>query len=327
MNIISLFSGGGGLDLGFKKSGFNILWANEYDKNIWSTYEYNFPEHQLCKKSIINISVEEVPDCIGIIGGPPCQSFSEAGAKRGTNDKRGQLFLDYIRILKAKKPLFFVAENVSGLLAKRHLKDLNFFINEFKESGYYVDVQLYKASDYGIPQDRERLIFIGYRNDLNKKISGLKKQSIKTLKDTIYNMPDPLESKNGKTSLNILLNTHEYMSGGFSSMFMSRNRVRNWNEASFTILATARQIPLHPQAPKMEKIGVDKFQFKINEEHLYRRLSVRECARIQTFPDNHLFIYNKIEDGYKMVGNAVPVELAKQIADIIKNDLFVYKII
>lgn len=322
MNIISLFSGGGGLDLGFKNAGFNILWANEYDKNIWATHEKNFHDTTLCKKSIVDVKNEEIPECIGLIGGPPCQSFSQAGAKKGTSDPRGKLFWDYIRILNAKKPLFFVAENVSGLLAERHKKDLDSFINAFEDVGYQVDVNLYLASDYGIPQDRERLIFVGYRKDLQKQFSKpLKNNNRLFLKDVIQNMPEPLPTKNGQTNSHTILFNHEYMLGGFSSMFMSRNRVRSWDEASFTILATARQIPLHPQAPKMIHIEKDKFSFKEGFESKYRRLSVRECARIQTFPDNYIFIYNKIEDGYKMVGNAVPVKLAYQIAQNIKHDL------
>jgi DNA (cytosine-5)-methyltransferase 1 len=134
-------------------------------------------------------------------------------------------------------------------------------------------------------------------------------------------MLEPLATKNGQTNQNQNINNHEYMTGGFSSMYMSRNRVRGWNECSFTILATARQIPLHPQAPKMINIGKDKFSFVTGSERLYRRLSVRECARIQTFPDDFKFLYSKIEDGYRMVGNAVPVNLAKSIALIIKKDL------
>jgi len=321
MNIVSLFSGGGGLDLGFKKSGFSILWANEYDKNIWATHEKNFSNTQLCKKSIREIDEKEVPECIGIIGGPPCQSFSEAGAKKGTSDPRGQLFWDYIRILQAKNPLFFVAENVSGLLAERHKKDLDAFIEAFDKAGYNVNVKLYVASDYGIPQDRERLIFIGYRKDIGKTFSGLEKQNKIVLKDILQNMSEPMATKNGQSNKHPTLLNHEYMTGGFSSMFMSRNRVRSWDETSFTILATARQIPLHPQAPKMINVGKDKFDFVKEQEDKYRRLSVRECDRIQTFPDDYEFIYNKIEDGYKMVGNAVPVELARQIAEKIKKDL------
>jgi DNA (cytosine-5)-methyltransferase 1 len=324
MNIISLFSGAGGLDLGFKLAGFNTIWSNEYDKSIWETHELNFPNTKLIKTSIKEINENDVPNCIGIIGGPPCQSFSEAGAKRGTIDSRGQLFWDYIRILKAKQPLFFVAENVSGLLAERHKKDLDAFIEAFNLAGYEVNANLYLASEYNIPQDRERLIFVGYRKDLQKKFSGLEKSKEKiVLKNIIKDMAEPLATKNGQTNIHPTLTNHEYMTGGFSSMFMSRNRVRSWNETSFTILATARQMPLHPQAPKMINVGKDKFSFIMGSEHLYRRLSVRECARIQTFPDDFILSYNKIEDGYKMVGNAVPVKLAKIIALQIKKDLFI----
>jgi DNA (cytosine-5)-methyltransferase 1 len=320
-NIISLFSGGGGLDLGFQKAGFDLLWANEYDKTIWATHKLNFPLTELNQNSIANIDEHVIPECIGMIGGPPCQSFSEAGAKKGTADPRGQLFWDYIRVLVAKKPLFFVAENVSGLLSDRHKHELEAFLTAFDAAGYNVDAHLYKASDYGVPQDRERLIFVGYRKDLNKTFTRPTMSSRVVLKDILHNMPEPLSTKAGQTNVNPLLHNHEYMTGGFSSMFLSRNRVRSWDETSFTILATARQTPLHPQAPKMLKIGIDQFSFVEGQEHLYRRLSVRECARIQTFPDDYIFLYDKIETGYKMVGNAVPVELARQIATSIKNDL------
>lgn len=119
MNIISLFSGAGGLDLGFQKAGFSILWANEYDKTIWETYEKNHSTH-LDKRDIRNIPSSDIPDCDGIIGGPPCQSWSEAGAGRGIDDNRGKLFYEFIRILNDKRPKFFVAENVSGMLADLH---------------------------------------------------------------------------------------------------------------------------------------------------------------------------------------------------------------
>lgn len=320
MNIISLFSGAGGLDLGFKNNNFNIIWANEFDKTIWKTHEYNFPNTYLCKKSIKEIKNIDIPDCLGIIGGPPCQSFSIAGSKRGTSDHRGVLFWDYIRILEYKNPLFFVAENVLGLLSPRHSKDLNAFIKAFENIGYNITYQVYNASNYEVPQDRKRIIFVGYRKDLNKSFNLENKIYPKiTLKNTIGNMIEPLAVNSGES---IDVNSNEYMLGNFSSMFLSRNRVRSWDEVSFTILATARQTPLHPQAPKMIKVEKDKFIFKKDCEFLYRRLSVRECARIQTFPDDFLFIYNKIEDGYKMVGNAVPVKLAEKIAKKIKEDLF-----
>lgn len=319
--IVSLFSGAGGLDLGFEKAGFKTIWANEFDKNIYPTFKMNFPDTELNTESILDVNVATIPFSDGIVGGPPCQSFSEAGAGRGTEDPRGKLFWNYIEILKSKKPAFFVAENVSGLLNKKHEKDLNSFIKAFESAGYNVSKKLYNASDFGVPQDRERLIIVGYRKDLNKFFSEPEKVSPKkTLKETLFDLGVSEASKPGTTSG--ISNNHEHMTGGFSSMFMSRNRVRGWDETSFTVLATARQIPLHPQAPKMQKIEKDKFIFIKEYENLYRRLSVRECARIQTFPDTFKFKYDKIESGYKMIGNAVPVELAYQIAKKIKEDLF-----
>ena len=106
----------------------------------------------------------------------------------------------------------------------------------------------------------------------------------------------------------------QYFIGDFSSMYMSRNRVRGWNECAFTVQASGRQCQLHPQAPKMIKEGVDKFIFDENHLDLYRRLTVRECARVQGFPDDFEFIYTNVDDGYKMIGNAVPVPLANTLA-------------
>ena len=141
-SIVALFSGCGGLDLGFHQAGFNIVWANEYDQDIWQTYENNHPDTYLDRRDIRKISSEEIPDCVGIIGGPPCQSWSEGGAQRGINDERGKLFLEYIRILKDKQPQFFLAENVSGILHKKHQQALNNIITAFEEAGYVISLKL-----------------------------------------------------------------------------------------------------------------------------------------------------------------------------------------
>ena len=111
------------------------------------------------------------------------------------------------------------------------------------------------------------------------------------------------------------------MTGNFSSLYMSRNRVRSWNEPSYTIQAGGRHAPLHPSAPKMIKIKTDKMKFDDKYKKNYRRLSVRECARIQTFPDDFIFIYENVSDGYKMIGNAVPVKLAEVLGKEIKKYL------
>lgn len=325
MKIVSLFSGAGGLDLGFEKAGFDVVWANEYDKDIWETYRKNFPNTFLDTRSIVKIGTEEIPECDGIIGGPPCQSWSEAGALKGIKDKRGQLFFDFIRILRAKKPKFFLAENVSGMLASRHFDALSNIKAFLAESDYNLYFKLINTKEYGVPQDRKRVFFVGIRKDLQFGFDFPDENIYKTtlLKDVIYDMPSPIATKNIANDKLELAN-HEYMLGGFSSIYMSRNRVRSWNEPSFTIQASARHAPIHPQAPKMLFVEQNKRIFVPESEHLYRRLSVRECARIQTFPDQHIFHYKNIAAGYKMVGNAVPCKiayiLAKQIKDTIENE-------
>lgn len=332
MKISSFFTGAGGLDLGFKNAGSQILYANEFDKSIWKTFERNFTKKSntfLDKRSITEVNADEVPDCDGIIGGPPCQSWSEAGALRGIEDKRGQLFFDFIRILKAKKPKFFLAENVSGMLAARHSEALKNIITLFEKSGYIVSYKLLNTSDYGVPQDRKRVIFVGYRKDLKLKFThpeplASSKDEKLTLRDSIWDLRNnalPAKEKNKSNLEKCKIPNHEYMIGGFSTIFMSRNRVRAWDDQSFTIQAGGRHAPIHPQAPEMLLVEKNKRVFVPGKEKLYRRLSVRECARIQTFPDNFIFDYENIADGYKMIGNAVPVKFAEVLANTIKNDL------
>lgn len=322
--IISLFSGAGGLDLGFLKAGFEILVANEYDKSIWETYEKNH-KAKLIKKNIKDIKIDELPKCDGIIGGPPCQSWSEAGTLKGINDPRGQLFYEYIRILKALKPKFFLVENVKGMMSKRHSEAVKNIISEFENAGYDVFVNVVNASDYGVAQDRLRVFYVGFRKDLNLKfITPLPYKNKITFKDVIYDLKDsaiPALDKNKSNNDKCKIPNHEYFIGSYSSIFMSRNRVRSWNESAFTVQASGRQAQLHPQAPKMPKVDKNKHIFKEGFESLYRRLSVRECARVQGFDDNFKFYYDKLEDGYKMIGNAVPINLAYEMAKAINNSL------
>ena len=327
MNIVSFFAGAGGLDLGFQKAGFNVIWANEYDKEIWETYEKNHPNTILDRRSLVNIPAEDVPECDGIIGGPPCQSWSEAGAMKGIADKRGQLFYDFIRILEAKQPKFFLAENVSGMLLGRHSEALENIKEMFRNAGvgYELSFEMVNACDYNVPQDRKRVIFVGIRKDLGFKYQFQKPNFPKlTLHETILDLKDnvlPALTYNKTNGENCALPNHEYMIGDFSSIFMSRNRVRSWDEQSYTIQAGGRHAPIHPQAPKMKFIEQNIRVFVPGKEHLYRRLSVRECARIQTFPDDFIFHYSSVPAGYKMIGNAVPVNLAKYLAETIQQQL------
>lgn len=321
MKIISLFSGCGGLDLGFEQAGFEIPVANEFDKTIWETFKINHPHTHLIESDIRKIGASDFPSEIdGIIGGPPCQSWSEAGALRGINDERGRLFYDYIRILKEKQPRFFLAENVSGMLANRNSEAVQTILNLFKEAGYDVSLTMVNAKDYGVAEERKRVFYIGFRNDLNihfrfpcgSTVNDYKK---KTLRDVIWDLQFTAVPAGKNNHHNPeAINNNEYFTGAYSPIFMSRNRVKSWDEQAYTVQASGRQCQLHPQAPKMIKIKENKYCFVKEKEHLYRRMTIREIARIQGFPDTFKFIYNATDNAYKMIGNAVPINLAYEIA-------------
>lgn len=332
MNVISLFSGCGGLDLGFEKAGFDIPVANEFDKKIWETFKINHPKTKLIEGDVRKITKEDIAPYIegevdGIIGGPPCQSWSEAGALRGIDDERGQLFFDYIRILKDFKPKFFLAENVSGMLADRHSDAVKNILHLFDEAGYDVSLTMVNAKDYGVAQERKRVFYIGFRKDLGIKFTfpeGSTKDDDKkiTLRDVIWDLQDtalPAAEKNKRNPAAV--NNNEYFTGAYSTIFMSRNRVKSWDEQAFTVQASGRQCQLHPQAPKMVKYGKNDCRFVEGKESLYRRMTIREVARVQGFPDDFKFIYEETDMGYKMIGNAVPVNLAKEIAIAIRQTL------
>lgn len=327
ITLISLFSGAGGLDLGFHYAGFKTIVANEFDPKICPTYRVNFPDVKLIEGDIRNIPSSDFPnDVVGIIGGPPCQSWSEAGSLKGIEDARGQLFYEYIRILRDKQPLFFVAENVSGMLAKRHSAAVNGFMKLFDEAGYDVNLKMLNANDYGVPEDRDRVFYIGFRKDLEiwNFQYPVPLEHKPTLRESIWDLQDtaiPAREKNKTNGNACIVANHEYFIGAYSPIFMSRNRVRSWDEPGFTVQASGRQCQLHPQAPKMIKIEKNLQKFAEGYEHLYRRMSIREVARVQSFPDNFIFIYDDVNYGYKMVGNAVPVNLAYHVALQIKNTL------
>lgn len=329
MNLISLFSGCGGLDLGFEQAGFNIPVANEFDPTIFATFKINHPNTHLIEGDIRQINSKDIlpfisGDIDGIIGGPPCQSWSEAGALRGIEDARGQLFFDYIRILKEFRPKFFLAENVSGMLANRHSSAVENIFKMFEEAGYNVTLNLVNAKDYGVAEERKRVFYIGFRKDLNidfvfPKGSTSDENKKLTLRDIIWDLQFTAIPAGEKNHHNPnAVNNNEYFTGAFSPIFMSRNRVKTWDEPAFTVQASGRQCQLHPQAPKMQKFGKNDCRFVEGSEHLYRRMTIREVARIQGFPDNFQFIYDYTNDAYKMIGNAVPVNLAYEIAIAIK---------
>jgi DNA (cytosine-5)-methyltransferase 1 len=341
LNLISLFSGCGGLDLGFELAGlqavlgedeglqafkdkqiynekrnlsvFHTIYANDIFNEATQSYSKNFPKEVY----IDNNDIRKIKDFLSadiVLGGFPCPGFSEAGP-RLIDDKRNFLYLHFIRCLIQSKPLIFVAENVKGMMTLGKGEVFKQIVQDFEAAGYTVFHKLLDSSEYGIPQIRKRVILVGVRKDLDFKYkfpepTHGKDQNLKpniTLKDAIWDLKD---------------NPGDYFTGTYSSIFMSRNRKKSWDEPSFTIQASGRQAPIHPDGQAMEKVEKDKFVFSDGVEN-NRRLSIKEIARIQTFPDWFEFSKGdsnkkshnaKLDIVYKQIGNAVPVMLARAVA-------------
>jgi len=290
LTVASLFCGAGGLDIGLEKAGFKVVWANDFEHDACETHKL-WSKAKVVEGDIKKISSESIPDVDVIAGGFPCQPFSLAGPRK-IDDSRNQLYKEFVRIVEAKKPKAFIGENVKGLLSMGDGEIFKAIQKEFSDKGYKLYVKLLNAKDYEVPQDRQRVILVGIRNDIDKE----------------FIFPEPLDKK--VTMRDVLDNTpadnKDVCDAPYSSRFMSRQRVRDWDMQSFTIPAMAKQVPLHPSSPKMIKLDKDLWKFG---EGNTRRLSYKEAAQIQTFPKDMAFCGNLINK-YKQIGNAVPVNLA-----------------
>ncbi len=321
MNVVSFFAGCGGLDLGFEQAGFNVIWANEFEQHCRATYIRNHPNTEFVLCDVRKIEPNSIPDCDGFIGGPPCQSWSVGGKQKGLEDERGQLFLKYIELINAKKPKFFVIENVKGMLDDKFKEVFEDFLHRLNNAGYDVQWSLLDAVNFRIPQNRERVFFVGFRKELNVVFTF--PNSICTepvsLKKAIGDIIEEPNFYTGQKSKDVIeMNpkrpNHDVIISKFGLFYYRGNRRRGWQQPSFTINATADFAPLHPSSPKMIYFGHENWNFQKDKLKEYRRLSVRECARIQTFPDSFIFEYDEIKDAYKMIGNAVPPKLGNEIA-------------
>lgn len=312
MNVIDLFSGAGGLSTGFRMAGFNVILGIDNIPIFCETFEKN--DHKSICKDIRKVSIEEIKREIGnkkvdvVVGGPPCQGFSMAG-RRDSKDPRNSLFMEFVRIVEELKPKFFVMENVLGILTmktteNKFVKDIIF--SEFKRIGYDVKAQKLLASDYGVPQKRRRVIFIGTKT--GKKIT----------------FPQPTHSKENWVPVSKVLLPKEnvdkiffhgpkMIEGFFRRLENNKKKGCGWgaqflrlNEPSFTISA------------RYWKDGADALVKYSNKE--IRMLTPEECASIQTFPKDYIWCGSKREI-YTQIGNAVPCLLGKAIAEEIKKSL------
>ncbi len=302
VKVISLFSGCGGFDLGFKKAGFEIVWANDFDKEAVESYRRNIGDH-IVHDSIYNIDVNTIPDGDILIGGFPCLGFTVAkGKDRKLDCGYNQLFYEYARVLKAKQPKYFIVENVTGIKSGKEFNDFfhDVILETFKKSGingdYKVKYETLISSSFGVPQNRKRVIIFGTRHDIKEEPSYPKKQvhSLLTLKDAIEDLPleydDNIPNHKG--------NQHKVKINGYVG-----NRQLDWNKPSPTITGRGSRsggavIHPHPNG--------------------HRRLTVRECARIQSFPDDFYFMGSN-GACYSQIGNAVPPLMSFFIANQFKQ--------
>lgn len=337
--LISLFSGCGGMDLGFKKAGFNIVWANDFDSDAQAVYSLNLGK--IDKRDILTVNEDEIPDGDILTAGFPCQPFSNAGNRKGVHDSRGMLYKECLRIIEKKMPMAIVFENVKGLLSTKYIDGRNLAevivedLSTMNGVGYNVVYQLVNAVDYGVPQNRQRVLFVGVRKDLGVTFSFPPKQSKDNL--TLMHVLDvPKDVAN---------NVDWAFSPQALEMIAHIPEGGSWKDVPYECLAPRFQ----RIRDDMKKYHSPNFYRRFARDEICgtitasaqpencgiihptenRRFTVREVARIQTFPDDFRFITDTpkhIVAMYKVIGNAVPVKLAYNIGKAIMDQVFVDKI-
>lgn len=300
MDVVSLFSGAGGLDLGFIQAGHTIIWANDLYADAVATYRLNLGDH-IVERDIAEIPSEEIPECDIVIGGFPCQGFSVANTKRHVDDQRNELYKQLLRVIHDKQPLFFVAENVKGILSLDEGRVFEMILNDFANLNYDIQYRLLNAANYGVPQRRERVIIVGTRNDLNFEYTFPAQthsmhgtngtQRWVSVGEALENIPDPDEP-------NDLFN-HTYSKYKLNINGYIGHRLLDPTRPSPTI--TAR--------------GDDKGGVVVHPHpNGKRRITGREAATIQSFPIDYHFVGTNTSV-YRQIANAVPPLLAYAIAN------------
>jgi len=300
MKIISLFSGAGGLDLGFIQAGHEVIWANDLFEDAVKTYRLNLGEH-IVLKDIYDIRSEDIPKSDIVIGGFPCQGFSVANTGRHEDDERNKLYLEMIRVIRDKKPKYFLAENVKGILSLGKGQVFQVILSDFQSLGYDVQYQLMNAADYGVPQKRMRVVIIGVRHDLHQKYvypqathaeeeTMFKKRWV-SVEEAFAEIPDP-DTPNDLP-----------------------NHVYSKYKLSFNGYLGHRPIDPHKPAPTVTARGDSRGGVVIlPHPNCMRRMTCRELATIQSFPMDYEF-YGGISSVCRQIGNAVPPMLARAVAE------------
>ena len=300
MDVVSLFSGAGGLDLGFIQAGHTIVWANDIFHDAVATYRTNIGDH-IIEEDIHQIPSEDIPNCHIVIGGFPCQGFSIANTGRHADDERNVLYLQLLRVIRDKQPLFFLAENVKGILSLEHGAVFQNILNDFRNLNYQVQYRLLNAADYGVPQRRERVIIVGVRNDI----------------DFNYDYPEPNHSRNGVNGLPRWVSVQEAIQHFPDPDEINDIPNHTYSKYKMIFNGYMGKRRLDPNMPSLTITarGDDKGGVVVLPHYNgLRRMTGRELAAIQTFPDNFVFQGNN-SSVYRQIGNAVPPLLAYQIAN------------
>ncbi len=300
MKIISLFSGAGGLDLGLIQAGNTVIWANDIDKDAVATYKENIGDHIVCD-DIKNIDISALPDADVVVGGFPCQGFSQANRLRTLEDDRNQLYRFFYNTIKIKQPKFFIAENVKGILSLGKGEAIKQIVSDFEAAGYITSVNLVNMANYGVPQTRQRVIIIGQRVDLGLELHFLFPKPTHSkngelprwvsIREAINHFPDPDQENN-------VLN-HIYSAYKVEYRNFTGHRETDPEKPSPTILARGNG--------KGGVCAIPHYNGK-------RRLTVRESASVQTFPEDFHFI-GTMNSCYRQIGNAVPVMFARKLGE------------
>ena len=304
VSAVSLFTGCGGSDQGLVKAGVEVLFANDILKYARETYLANLPETDYQLGDIKDIT--SFPAAELLVGCYPCQGFSQGGA-RNPDSKINLLYLEFARALKTIDPKAFIVENVSGMLRANNRHLLEQQIKAFERAGYMVKSEILNAAEYGVPQERRRIFIVGIRTDIGIEFEFPQPthgpgtgQRLNSIRQAIDDLP--------------LWPEGEYYDLDFHWYYMSRNRRRDWNEPSKTVLANPRHTPLHPVSPEMVKLKHNVWKFATDQPA--RRFSALETARLQGFGKRFKFPESEadsLNSRYKVAGNAVPPRLFEVI--------------
>jgi len=333
IKVISLFSGCGGLDLGFKKEGFEIVYANDNEKSVKETYEKNLG-HSLDSIDIRSVEKSKIPYGDIILAGIPCQPFSSAGKRESTMSEKGNLFKEVLEVIKVrkKKPKVVVFENVRGFLSSKDEKGFlmtHRFQVEMKKVGYNTYFELLNASDYGVPSNRYRVFIICIRKDLNLNYSfPIKNNSKKITVGDVLSKPLPKNENQEIWKLSpSAIDIAKYIPEGGSWKDVPYEKLPERLKKIRDNIKKYRSPNFYRRFSKDEIMGtVTASSTPENSGILHpielRRYSVREIARFQSFPDTFKFYGDSVQKKYKMIGNSVPPKLASAVARSLKEQIF-----